>query len=166
MHTTTKFYRWRQRFLRLNPGRSGTISAVPGQWDSGQVEVVIEAASIDTRNARRDDDLRSKNFFEVDSFPTITFRSTGVTVAGDRIRLAGELTMRGITRPVTLEGEFLGTTGAGPRERIGFEAETTINRLDWGVTWNRAVEGGGVLLGDDVTIAITIAAVRSDSASR
>jgi polyisoprenoid-binding protein YceI len=139
---------------------SGTIQADPENLATGSVEVVIQAASIDTRNDRRDADLRSANFFEVETHPTLTFRSTRVEVNGDAIRLHGDLTMRGITRPVVLEGEFAGMMGTGTQQRIGFNARTRINRLDWGLTWNRAVEGGGVLLGDEVTIEISISAVR------
>ncbi len=140
---------------------AGTISADPADWTTGSVDVTIQAASIDTRHERRDADLRSDNFFDVETFPTITFRSTRVDVSGTTLSLTGDLTIRDVTRSVVLQGEFLGVTGKGtPRERIGFEASTTINRLDYGVKWNRAVEGGGVLLGDEVEISIGIEAVR------
>ncbi len=140
---------------------AGTISADPADWTTGSVDVTIQAASIDTRHERRDADLRSDNFFDVETFPTITFRSTRVDVSGTTLSITGDLTIRDVTRSVVLQGEFLGVTGKGtPRERIGFEASTTINRLDYGVKWNRAVEGGGVLLGDEVEISIGIEAVR------
>ena len=140
---------------------AGTITADPADWSSGKVEVTIQAASIDTRHERRDADLRSDNFLDVETFPTITFRSTRVEVTGTTLAITGDLTIRDVTRPVVLQGEFLGATGKGtPRERIGFEATTTINRLDYGVKWNRALEGGGVLLGDDLEISIGIEAVR------
>lgn len=139
----------------------GTITADPADWTTGSVEVTIQAASIDTRHERRDNDLRSDNFFDVATHPTITFRSTSVTVDGSRLTIAGDLTMRGITKPVVLEGEFLGRMGEGTaRERIGFAARTRIDRTDFGVTWNRAVEGGGVMLGDDVDIEIAVEAVK------
>lgn len=139
----------------------GTITADPADWTTGTVEVTIQAASIDTRHERRDNDLRSDNFFDVATHPTITFRSTSVTVDGSRLTIAGDLTMRGITKPVVLEGEFLGRMGEGTaRERIGFAARTRIDRTDFGVTWNRAVEGGGVMLGDDVDIEIAVEAVK------
>lgn len=140
---------------------AGTISADPADWTTGSVDVTIQAASIDTRHERRDADLRSDNFFDVETFPTITFKSTRVDVSGTTLSITGDLTIRDVTRSVVLQGEFLGVTGKGtPRERIGFEASTTINRLDYGVKWNRAVEGGGVLLGDEVEISIGIEAVR------
>lgn len=139
----------------------GTITADPADWTTGTVEVTIQAASIDTRHERRDNDLRSGNFFDVATHPTITFRSTSVTVDGSRLTIAGDLTMRGVTKPVVLEGEFLGRMGEGTaRERIGFAARTRIDRTDFGVTWNRAVEGGGVMLGDDVDIEIAVEAVK------
>lgn len=139
---------------------SGTLVSDPTDFRSGRVEVEIETASISTGNAARDNDLRSGNFFQADSFPVIRFRSTGVEQQGARLQVHGELTIRGVTRPVTLEGEFLGRQATANEERLGFEAHTTIDRTDFGVSWNRAVEGGGVLLGDEVRIELTIAAVR------
>jgi polyisoprenoid-binding protein YceI len=140
---------------------SGTIKADPADWTTGSVDVTIQAASIDTRHERRDGDLRSDNFLDVETYPTITFRSRTVEVTGTTLVITGDLTIRDVTRPVVLQGEFLGMTATGtPRERIGFEASTTINRLDYGVKWNRALEGGGVLLGDELEISIGIEAVR------
>jgi polyisoprenoid-binding protein YceI len=140
---------------------SGTITADPADWSTGSVDVTIQAASIDTRHERRDQDLRSDNFFDVANHPTITFKSTKVEVDGNRIVLTGDLTMRGTTRPVVLTGEFLGRQGAGtPRERVGFSASGKVDRTAYGIVWNRAVEGGGVLLGDEVELTIAIEAVR------
>lgn len=140
----------------------GTITVVPGQWDAGQVAVTIDAASISTNNERRDNDLRSDNFFDVATYPSLTFTSTRVEATGTALRIFGDLTIRGITKPVVLDGEYTGATAAGtPNERLGFQASTKINRLDFGVTWNRIAEGGGALLGDEVTIEMAIAAVRA-----
>ncbi|MGE5927284.1 MAG: YceI family protein [Gemmatimonadota bacterium] len=140
---------------------AGTITADPADWSTGSVDVTIQAASIDTRHERRDADLRSENFFDVASHPTITFRSTRVEVNGSQITVTGELTMKGVTKPVVLTGEFLGRMGEGtPRERIGFSATGKLNRTDYGIVWNRAVEGGGVLLGDEVEITLAIEAIR------
>ena len=139
----------------------GTIT-VPDEnrWETAQIEVVIQTASIDTKNERRDNHLRTSDFFQADSFPTITFRSTRIERSGDAAKIHGNLTMRGVTRPVVLEGELLGATKtAQGKNRVGFSAETTIDRMDYGVAWNRAAEGGGVTLGDEVTIMMTIAAV-------
>ena len=140
---------------------SGTIRVDPADWSTGFVDVTIQAASIDTRHATRDRDLRSANFFDVERFPTITFRSRSVTAKDSALTIAGDLTMHGVTRPVVLHGEFIGAMGTGAgKERLGFSASTIINRTDFGVTWNRALEGGGALLGDDVEVTITLQAVR------
>ena len=140
---------------------AGTLTADPADWSTGSVDVTIQAASIDTRHERRDADLRSENFFDVANHPTITFKSTKVEVDGSRITVTGDLTMKGVTRPVVLTGEFLGRMGAGTeRERIGFSATGKLNRTDYGIVWNRAVEGGGVLLGDEVEITLAIEATR------
>lgn len=140
---------------------SGTISADPANWNAGSVAVAIRTESIDTRNERRDTHLRSADFFDAASHPEIRFTSTSVRVDGSTVTLAGDLTIRGTTKPVTLTGEFLGVTGQGAgKERVGFEVAGKINRMDYGVSWNRAAEGGGVVLGDEVEIRVVIAAVR------
>jgi polyisoprenoid-binding protein YceI len=141
---------------------SGAITvADPQQWENGSVDVAIQTASIFTDHERRDEDLRSGNFFAADSFPVITFKSTRIERQGDAAKVHGNLTIRGVTRPVVLDGRFLGlSTFPNNFERVGFEATTTINRLDYGVSWNRLVEGAGMTLGDDVKIDITIEASR------
>jgi polyisoprenoid-binding protein YceI len=141
---------------------SGTIVVADrAKWETASVDVAIQTASIFTDNDRRDADLRSGNFFAADSFPVITFKSTGIERRGDEAKIHGDLTIRGVTRPVVLDGRFLGL-GSFPNnsERVGFEATTTINRLDYGVKWNRLVEGAGMTLGDDVKIDVTIEATR------
>jgi len=140
---------------------SGTIQADPTHWAGGSVTASISAASIDTREERRDADLRSPRFFNADTFPTITFVSRSVAQAGDSLTIAGDLTMRGVTKPVVLKGTVLGVM-PGTRPRAGFEVTTTLNRLDYGVSWNRVLEGGGTMLGDDVEIRINVEAVRQD----
>ena len=138
---------------------SGTIIADPADWSTASVEVVAQTSSIDTNTERRDADLRSVNHFDADANPTVTFRSTKVTrFAGDSMTIAGSLTMHGITRPVVLRGHLNGITGAPGKRRAGFEAETTINRKDFNMTWNRIVEGSS-MVGDEVRIEIDIAAV-------
>jgi polyisoprenoid-binding protein YceI len=141
---------------------SGSITADPRNIAAGAVSVSVDAKSIDTNNENRDTHLRSNDFFATDSFPTLEFKSTGVTVRGDEILIQGNLTIRGRSKPVTLTGSLGGVTkDAQGKERIGFEASTKINRMDYGVSWNRAVEGGGIMLGDEVEINITIEAVKS-----
>jgi polyisoprenoid-binding protein YceI len=125
-----------------------------------KVEAVIQAASVDTDVEARDKDLRSKRFFDVDRFPTIEFRTTRVEGSGKQARVIGELTMHGVTKQVSLDTEFLGK-GKDPwgNERYGFHAETTVNRKDFGMTWNEVVEAGGVLVGDEVEITLDVEAV-------
>ena len=136
---------------------SGTMTGDPADWSNGgSVEVTIQTASIDTRSERRDQHLWSSDFFDAAAHPTITFRSRAVRTDGQTITIDGDLTMRGVTKPVTLTGEVLGVSDT----RAGFSAQTKLNRLDFGVSYNRGVEGGGVLLGDEVTIDIAIEAVR------
>ena len=141
---------------------SGTITADTANLAAGSVEVTIRTASIFTDNERRDAHLRTGDFFAADSFPTITFTSTGVERTGNDLRVTGNLTMRGVTRPVTLTGTYNGVQDMGSQggARMGVELRARINRLDYKVRWNRAAEGGGVILGDDVEIDITVAAVR------
>jgi len=137
----------------------GTIIADPADWNTASVEVVAQTSSIDTNNERRDADLRSDNHFDADANPTVTFRSTKVSrFAGDSVTVAGNLTMHGITQPVVLRGHLNGITGAPGKRRAGFEAEATINRKDFNMTWNRIVEGSS-MVGDEVRIEVDIAAV-------
>jgi polyisoprenoid-binding protein YceI len=139
----------------------GTITADEASWQDAVVDVEIATASISTANDRRDAHLRSPDFFAADSFPTIRFRSTRIERNGNDAKIHGNLTMRGVTRPVVLDGTFTGLMKAAQGDRVGFEASTTINRTDFGVTWNRAAEGGGAMLGDDVKVEINIEAVRA-----
>ncbi len=140
---------------------SGTIRSDSADWRDGSVDVTIQASSIDTQNDRRDADLKSEDFFEVTRFPTINIRSNSVAVEGTTLRITGDLTIHGVTRRVVLEGSYDGTTSNPQgKPRAGFEVRATINRTEYGVTWNRVVEGGGVMLGDDVEIEISVEAVR------
>ncbi|MFN8630978.1 MAG: YceI family protein [Chloroflexota bacterium] len=119
----------------------------------------VESASIDTGVDQRDGHLRSADFFDADQFPTLTFVSTGVEAkGGDEYKVSGNLTVKNVTRPVTFEVEYLGlyTSMAGAR-RAGFHATTKINREDFGLTWNVALETGGWLVGKDIKIEIDLA---------
>ncbi len=138
---------------------SGSIVADPQSLGGGSVSVDIQTASIDTNNERRDTHLRSADFFDAENHPAITFRSTRVVAQGRELQVHGNLTIRGVTKPVVLQGRMLEVGGTPGRRRIGFEAETRIDRMDYGVAWNRAAEGGGAVLGDEVTISIAIEAV-------
>jgi polyisoprenoid-binding protein YceI len=141
----------------------GTIAADPEGWQNGSVDVSIVTSSISTDNDRRDAHLKSNDFFAADSFPAITFRSTRIERAGDDAKVYGNLTIRGVTKPVVLDGHFTGLMKSAQGDRVGFEATTTVNRLDYGVKWNRAAEAGGAMLGDDVKIEINVEAVRQKS---
>ena len=127
----------------------------------GSVEIEIDADTVDTRDERRDQHLRTGDFFETESHPNITFRSTRVEpVDGtSRFRVIGDLTIRGVTREVVLDATFNGR-GTNPwgQEGAGYSAETEINRKDYGVEWNAALEGGGFLVGETVKIALEIEA--------
>lgn len=145
------------RFTRF----TGTIVHDPQNLTASRVDVQIEAASISTDNDRRDQDLRSSNFFAVDSFPTLTFVSRSVSAgANGAIVVNGDLTMHGVTRPVTLNASFLGSGPAmGGVTRAGFEGSTRVNRKDWGIIWNRTLDSGNPMLADDVDIGIRIEAM-------
>ena len=117
------------------------------------LEASIEVASVNTNQKDRDNHLRTNDFFKADEFPNITFVSNSVTLAGDDITVVGDLTLRGVTKSVTLTGEFGGIVVDGyGQTKAGFTAATTINRHDFGVSWNAALEAGGFTLGDNVSI--------------
>ncbi|MEO7713530.1 MAG: YceI family protein [Gemmatimonadaceae bacterium] len=141
----------------------GTITADDSAWQDGVIDVEIATASISTDNDRRDGHLKSPDFFAADSFPVIRFKSTRIERSGDNAKIHGNLTMRGVTRPVVLDGTLTGVMKSTQGDRIGFEASTTVNRVDYGVKWNRAAEAGGAMLGDEVKVEINIEAVRAKS---
>ena len=123
--------------------------------------VTIQAASIDTGVADRDNHLRSGDFLDVEKFPQLTFRSTGLEVTEDGFQLRGELTIKDVTREVTLDAEFEGVARSPwGQEVIGFTATTEIDREDFGITWNQALETGGVLVGKKVKVEIELEAIR------
>jgi len=142
------------------PGVTGTIRLDSDEPSNSSVRVEIDASSIDTRNADRDAHIRSGDFLDVESHPTIRFESEEAGVSQDRTRVAGILTIRGVGRPVVLEVEHLGeATDPWGSERIGFHAETRIQRKDFGLTWNQALEAGGVLVGDEVRVTLDVQAI-------
>ena len=124
--------------------------------------LTIQVASINTRNAQRDDHLRTNEFFDAPSFPEIAFSSTGVEVVSeDTYRLTGDLTVKGTTKPVTVDFEHTGlATDPYGNLRAGFEGRATINRSDFGVTWNAPLETGGVLVSDKIVLEFDLSAVR------
>jgi polyisoprenoid-binding protein YceI len=142
---------------------SGTLELDPSNLTASKVEVKIDAASIDTRDAARDAHLRSAEFLDADKYPTMDFRSTRIEEArAKRYKVRGDLTIRGVKREIVLATVF-GGQGKDPRggERIGFEATTKIERKDFGLQWSTALEAGGVLVGDTVDVSVEIEAKKS-----
>jgi polyisoprenoid-binding protein YceI len=124
----------------------------------------MDAASIRTNNADRDVHLRSADFFDVDRYPTMTFESTGLTALGDRrYRLTGELTIKGITRPVSLDLTYQGScVDPYGQLRVGIEGSGSLKRSDWGLTWNVVLEAGGLVLSDRMDLELDISAIKVD----
>jgi polyisoprenoid-binding protein YceI len=140
-------------------GVTGTIEFDAADPAASRVEVVIPAAAVETGMEPRDNHLRSADFLDVETYPTLTFVSTGIAPKGDRWAITGDLTIRGVTRPVVLDTEALGiVTGMDGRRHAGFEATTRIKRSEWGLTWNVGLEAGGWLVSDDVVIELEVAA--------
>ncbi len=138
---------------------SGSVNLDEEHPERTTVEVSIDASSITTRQADRDAHLKSPDFLDVANHPTINFRSTRVEVTGkDSAKLYGDLTIRGVTKPVTLNVHYDGQAKSpfGPMISAGFSAETTLNRKEWGLGWNMLVEGGGVVVGDELGISIEL----------
>lgn len=139
----------------------GTIAVNNEDLTSSSVEATIQAASIDTNNEKRDNHLRSADFFDTEKYPTITFKSTAwKQVEKDTYDVTGDLTMHGVTKPTTLRVKFLGAGPGAKGQTSGWEATTTIDRSAFGIAWNKAAEGGGAILGNDVEIQLYIEAIR------
>lgn len=145
---------------------TGTLVVPDGDFGRASLEAAIDAASIDTGVADRDAHLRSADFLDVERYPEMTFKSTQVEAAGsDRLRVGGQLTIKGVTRDVPLEVEHPGQVkDPWGNERAAFTAKTSIDRRDFGLTWNQQLETGGVMVGDRIDIEIEIEAVRQAAA--
>jgi polyisoprenoid-binding protein YceI len=144
---------------------SGAVNLDDDDITRSVVEATIGASSIDTGTAQRDAHLRAPDFFDVERFPEIRFRSSRIEKLGDRYRLVGDLTIRDVTREVTLDVEF-GGRAKDPwgNERMGFLAKGSIDRKDFGLAWNQALDAGGVLLGERVDIELDVQAVKTEAA--
>ncbi len=134
-----------------------TFSFEPGKPETWQAQATIQASSINTGNKDRDDHLRSEDFFHVAEYPTLSFVSTGVEMTGENTaKLMGDLTIRGVTKPVVLDLEINGMVDFMGTTKAGFEAKTKINRKDFGLTWSKVLETGGLVVGDEVEITLRI----------
>jgi polyisoprenoid-binding protein YceI len=138
---------------------TGTVEYDEADPARSSVEVTIPAATVETGMEARDNHLRSVDFLDVESHPALTFRSTAIAPKGDRWTITGDLTIRGVTRPVVLDTEALGVVmGMDGRRHAGFAATTKIKRSDWGLTWNVGLEAGGWLVSDEISIELDVAA--------
>lgn len=152
-HLITKV---RGRFAEFD----GAITFAPDAPAESSVTFTIRTRSIDTSQAQRDEHLRSADFFDVEQFPVLTFTSTAVALRGDsQYDVTGELTIRGVTRTIVLPVTYLGAAkDPWGQDKIAFETEVTLNRKDYGLNWNAALETGGFLVGDDVKVSLSIQA--------
>lgn len=151
---------------------SGSFNEFEGQFtfdeknpSKSSANMTIKIDSIDTNNDKRDDHLKSADFFDEDKHPTMTFKSTKATkVSGKKYKLVGDLTMKGVTKPATFDVEYLGTTtGMTGKPTAGFTATAKVNRKDFGLNWNKALDKGGYVLGDDVLINVQVEAVEAET---
>lgn len=142
----------------------GTLSLDEDDVTQSRVEALIDAASINTREPQRDAHLKSADFFDAEKFPTLTFKSTRITAKAEgELAVAGDLTIHGVTRNVvfTVEGPTAAAKDPWGNTRVGLSATTKINRKDFGLTWNAALETGGILVGDEVTITLDVELVKA-----
>ena len=148
-HLVTKI---RGRFSEFE----GTINFDEGNPGASSVAVTIQTTSVDTNEKDRDTHLRSADFFDVEKFPTLTFTSKSVSGSGTSYNVVGDLVIHGTTKEVTLPATFLGhAKDPWGNARVGFEAEVTVNRKDFGLNWNAALEAGGFLVGDEIKISVS-----------
>lgn len=146
---------------------TGTLSYEPGKPETWQANAVIDTASINTNNKKRDDHLKGPDFFDVKKFPKMTFKSTKVSDVDDNeAKLHGDLTLHGVTKPVVLDIEFTGA-GTDPwgTQKIGFTGKTKVNRKDFGIEWNKTLDAGGLMLGEEVEIVLEIEADQKKDAT-
>ena len=157
-----------RHFFSKTPGRfqdfGGTIMLDEQTPANSSVDVAIQTASITTNNERRDNHLKSDDFFNAEKFPVISFKSTKITpVEGNKFKVDGNLTIRDVTKPVTLDAELVGMGSVGNAgTRAGFQATTQVNRKDFGVLWNKTLDNGGTMLDDIVYINLDVEAIKDE----
>jgi len=141
---------------------AGFIEVDPDGKIAMSIEAVIKTASVDTNHQKRDTHLRSPDFFNVEKYPTMTYKMTSYEKQGDKYVASGNLTLLGVTRPIVLTGTFNGVLPKDPmgNTRAGFSAEGKINRKDFGMNWNKALDNGGLVVGDEVTIRLEIECIK------
>jgi polyisoprenoid-binding protein YceI len=138
------------------PVTSGTVSLGPNDIPSA-ISMTLSAKDIDTQSADRDRDLRGADWFEVDKFPTMTFTATSITGTPQALNIVGDLTMHGVTKPVTFTAKELGKmTDSRGRTHVGYSAATTLDRRTWGLNWGHTTPGGSLIAGNDVTIDLNV----------
>jgi polyisoprenoid-binding protein YceI len=137
---------------------SGTIQYDDKNVENSSVEVAIKTASLNTETEKRDTHLRSPDFFDVEKYPEITFKSTKIEKKGDGFVATGKLTIRGVTKEVQIPFKMRGPAAIGKGKRLGVTGTLTINRQDYGVSWNKTIDGGGVVVSDDVDIDLKVEA--------
>ncbi|MHC0038416.1 YceI family protein [Pseudoneobacillus sp. C159] len=164
-HSSVEFSVRHMMFAKVNGAFNSfdaTIEANPTDLTAANIEFTVDVTSVDTRNADRDNHLRSGDFFDVENHPKMTFKSTNIVKTSEGVYdVTGDLTLRGLTRPETFVVTFEGT-GKDPwgNEKVGFSAEGKIKRSEYGLTWNAALETGGVLVGDDIKVSLIIQAAK------
>lgn len=144
-------------------GFSGTISLDPKNIEASSVDVTIDATTVSTRNEKRDGHLKSADFFDVEKYPTLTFKSKKITKKGEQWVAIGDLTLRGVTKEIELPFTLGGPMTVGNGSVIGVSASTEINRQDFGVAWNKTLDAGGVVVSDKVRIEIELEAKKASS---
>jgi polyisoprenoid-binding protein YceI len=149
-------------------GLKGVASWSKPDLSDAKIEVTIDASTIDTRNPARDKDLKSPTFFDVAQYPTLSFKSTRIVKHGDNLTISGDLTIHGVTRPVSFAGAAPSPELKDPfgNTRVGATVTTKINRKDYGLTWNKALETGGVVVGEEVAIEVNIELIKRAAPSK
>lgn len=137
---------------------TGTVNYDAANLSASKVSATIDMKAINTNEPKRDAHLRSADFFDAEQFPTLTFESTKWWKEGSNVKVAGNLTMRGVTKPVTLDVEISPAVKGPQGVRLGAQATTKLNRKDWGVNWSRALDGGGLVVSDEVAVTLDLEA--------